>query len=241
MLRQPLPPCDGPDERSLDENEQQGSELKANELERMTTEGLTPIERRNCMGMMRDHSSRLCQIADNRAPIWTGMDWRKFRPWQSSSVLCLFPANATADRPGLRKSASDRTPHCAGQGCAEYLDAAAPRGAPQGGASTSGAIARRHEATSFSRRVASASFEGIEVANMIRKGRMTPGLLTAPHQAGAFPHSAATCLGVASSRGSFSQARGEATCASSCAHALKNAAPAGRARAARFSQPAGIG
>ena len=162
--------------------------MKANDLERMTAERLTPIERRNCIGMMRDHSSPLCRSADNRAPIWTGMGWRKFRPWQSPSVLCLFPANATADRPGLHKSASDRTPHCAGQGCGASPDAAAPRGAPQGGASTSGVIARRHEGTSFNRRVASASVEGIEVANMIRKGRMTPGLLTAPHQAAAFPH-----------------------------------------------------
>ncbi|ADE87276.1 conserved hypothetical protein (plasmid) [Rhodobacter capsulatus SB 1003] len=53
-------------ERSLDENEQaqrrlqreqDGSEVKSTELERLTAEGLTPIERRNCMDMMRDHAA----------------------------------------------------------------------------------------------------------------------------------------------------------------------------------------
>ena len=53
-------------ERSLDENEQtqrrlqreqDGSEVKANELERVLAEGLTLIERRNCMDMMRDHAA----------------------------------------------------------------------------------------------------------------------------------------------------------------------------------------
>ena len=53
-------------ERSLDENEQaqrrlqreqDGSEVKSTELERLTAEGLTLIERRNCMDMMRDHAA----------------------------------------------------------------------------------------------------------------------------------------------------------------------------------------
>lgn len=53
-------------ERSLDENQQarrrllrgqDGSEVKANDLERLTAEGLTLIERRNCIDMMRDHAS----------------------------------------------------------------------------------------------------------------------------------------------------------------------------------------
>ena len=53
-------------ERSLDENEQaqrrlqreqDGSEVKSVELERLTAEGLTLVERRNCMDMMRDHAA----------------------------------------------------------------------------------------------------------------------------------------------------------------------------------------
>ena len=53
-------------ERSLDENEQaqrrlqreqDGSEVKSVELERLTAEGLTFVERRNCMDMMRDHAA----------------------------------------------------------------------------------------------------------------------------------------------------------------------------------------
>ena len=53
-------------ERSLDDNEQaqrrlqreqDGSEVKSTELERLTAEGLTLIERRNCMDMMRDHAA----------------------------------------------------------------------------------------------------------------------------------------------------------------------------------------
>ena len=53
-------------ERSLDENEQaqrrlqreqDGSEVKSTELERLTAEGLTLIERRNCMDMMRDQAA----------------------------------------------------------------------------------------------------------------------------------------------------------------------------------------
>ena len=53
-------------ERSLDENEQaqrrlqreqDGSEVKSTELERLTAEGLMLIERRNCIDMMRDHAA----------------------------------------------------------------------------------------------------------------------------------------------------------------------------------------
>ena len=65
-------------ERSLDDNEQaqrrlqreqDGSEVKSTELERLTAEGLTLTERRNCMDMMRDHAA---------SEFWhhTGSTWR---------------------------------------------------------------------------------------------------------------------------------------------------------------------
>ncbi len=62
-------------ERTLDENEQaqrrlqreqDGSEVKSVELERLTAEGLTLVERRNCMDMMRDHAATGSSITRDR-------------------------------------------------------------------------------------------------------------------------------------------------------------------------------
>ena len=65
-------------ERTLDENEQaqrrlgreqDGSEVKANELERLTAEGLSLVERRNCMELFRD-------TAAEQFGLHTGSTWR---------------------------------------------------------------------------------------------------------------------------------------------------------------------
>ena len=65
-------------ERELDDNEQaqrksqreqNGSEVKSVELERLTAEGMTLIERRNCMELFRDQAAE-------RFDVQTGSAWR---------------------------------------------------------------------------------------------------------------------------------------------------------------------
>ena len=65
-------------ERELDDNEQaqrksqreqNGSEVKSVELERLTAEGITLIERRNCMELFRDQAAE-------RFEVQTGSPWR---------------------------------------------------------------------------------------------------------------------------------------------------------------------
>ena len=65
-------------ERELDDNEQaqhrsqreqNGSEVRSVELERLTAEGITLIERRNCMELFRDRAAE-------RFEVYTGTPWR---------------------------------------------------------------------------------------------------------------------------------------------------------------------
>ena len=64
--RQPFPPRQRADRRELDDNEraqrrsqrdQDGSEIRSVELERLTAEGMTLIERRNSMEYFRDQAA----------------------------------------------------------------------------------------------------------------------------------------------------------------------------------------
>ncbi|MFX5253014.1 hypothetical protein ABTD06_19905, partial [Acinetobacter baumannii] len=64
--------------RQLDDNEQaqrksqreqNGSEVRSVELERLTAEGITLIERRNCLELFRDQAVELFEVR-------TGSAWR---------------------------------------------------------------------------------------------------------------------------------------------------------------------
>ena len=117
-------------ERSLDENEQaqrrlqreqDGSEVKSTELERLTAEGLTLIERLNCMDMMRDHAAT--EFVHH-----TGSTWR---PRTGSTVT---PQHMTAAPPAIRAFLAAKPPPA--------TEAPPPRGPPPparaGGASAEG-------------------------------------------------------------------------------------------------------